>query len=193
MHVFIQIFMFMIKEIVTYAALALGLVSSSADAMKMGEHFVLDVVGILGNQAYKVNSKELEFPKGNQMGPEQIAQCLSQLGEEVYEGLLKTGIPHKIYSDFDYRGYKEFQSKANRYQYNTTFQPWLDYFAKGFVFTDQGSFEPNGVSLGRNYDLMAAQKGVMMKEFCTLQTIVDLAQNGANDIALLARVRVLKD
>lgn len=183
----------MIKKIVAYAAMALGLLNSSADAMKMGEHFVLDVVGILGNQAYKVNSKELEFPKGNQMGPDQIAQCLSQLGEEVYEGLLKSGIPNKIFSDFDYRQHKEFSSKTNRYQYNATFQPWLDYFAKGFVFTDQETFEANGVRLSRSYDMMWEQKGRMMKEYCSLKTIVDLAQNGANDIALLARVRVLKD
>jgi hypothetical protein len=67
----------MIRTVLTYTAMALGFVSNSVDAMKMREHFVLDVVAVLGNGSqFKTYSKELEFPKGNQMGPDAVC-CLN--------------------------------------------------------------------------------------------------------------------
>jgi hypothetical protein len=111
---------------------------------------------------------------------------LSQLGEEAYETLLKTEIPSKIFSDFDYQANKEYHSKENRLHYNSVLQPWINYFCKVFLVTDDPYLEVNGARLRRSYDMMGEQKNLMMKEFFSLNT-THLDHNKQENLAFLAR------
>lgn len=165
-----------IKNFFKWAALSLSLVSS-VSAMKMGEHFEIDVVAKLGEMSFP--SAVLSFPKGNHMGPQDVFAQLSQLSEKMYDAALNTGKANYAYK------------QNNKAQFHQNIKIWIGHFAQ-FTFSDNEGYESGGLRMHRNIDFFWEKKNIALKEFCVFQT-ADLEKRNPDDIILVARIKCYND
>jgi hypothetical protein len=165
-----------IKTFLNCAALSVGLISS-AGAMKIGEHFEIDVIAKLGEMSFP--SPVLSFPKGNQMGPQDVFAQLSQLSEKMYDAALNTGNANYVYK------------QNNKAQFHQNIKIWLQNFAQ-FTFSDNEGYKSEALIMHRNKDCFWEDKNIVLKEFCALRT-ADPKTSAADDIILVARIKCFND
>jgi hypothetical protein len=88
----------MIKKIVTCAALALWFVSGSADAMKYGSPFRLNISSFVGGMQFGTPEDALVFPAGNGMRENDVLAQLRNIAKLRCQSALNTGLQNSVFS-----------------------------------------------------------------------------------------------
>ena len=86
------------KKILVVAAFAWGAVISSADAMKYGSPFRLNVSSFVGGMQFGAVEEALVFPEGNGMREQDVLAQLRNLAKARCQSAINTGLQNPVFT-----------------------------------------------------------------------------------------------